>query len=65
MIFSLFGGDKKRISQMINAARMGDTESIKQLLQQGADLSLKDDEGLTAKDIAIKNANEDLIPLLS
>ena len=39
MIFSLFGGDKKRISQMINAARTGDTESIKQLLLQGADIN--------------------------
>ena len=39
MIFSLFGGDKKRISQMVNAARTGDTESIEQLLLQGADIN--------------------------
>jgi ankyrin repeat protein len=34
------------------------------LLKFGADRSLKDDEGLTAKDVAIKNGNDNLIPLL-
>ena len=39
MIFGLFGGDKKRVAQMIEAARSGDTETIKQLLSKGANIN--------------------------
>ena len=39
MIFGIFGGDKKRVAQMIEAARSGDTETIKQLLSKGANIN--------------------------
>jgi ankyrin repeat protein len=52
------------ITPLMQAATEGHAEAVKLLLKFGADLSLKDDEGLTAKEIAIKNANEDLVPLL-
>lgn len=44
MIFSLFGGDKKRVAEMIAAARSGDTEKIKQLLAKGADINAPEPE---------------------
>lgn len=39
---------------LIEAARLGDVETIKLLLSRGADISAKDDEGKTALDIAAK-----------
>jgi len=39
MIFGLFGGDKKRVADMIAAARTDDTEKIRQLLAKGADIN--------------------------
>lgn len=42
MIFDLFGGEKKRVAEMIAAARLGDTEKIKQLIAKGAALSILD-----------------------
>jgi ankyrin repeat protein len=39
VIFSLFGGSKKRIAEMIDAARTGDTDKVKQLLAKGADIN--------------------------
>ena len=44
MFFGLFGGEKKRIAEMIAAARSGDTEKIKQLLSKGADINAPEPE---------------------
>lgn len=44
MIFGLFGGDKKRVSEMIAAARHGETEKIKQLLSKGTDINAPEPE---------------------
>ena len=44
MIFGLFGGDKKRVAEMITAARTGDTEKVKQLLSKGADINAPEPE---------------------
>jgi len=49
----------------MTAATEGHAEAISLLLQFGADRTLKDEEGLTAKDVAIKSGNEALIPLLN
>lgn len=53
------------ITPLMMAATEGHAEAVRLLLKYGADRTLKDDEGLTAKDVAIKNRNEDLVPLLS
>lgn len=53
------------ITPLMMAATEGHAEAVRLLLKFGADRTLKDDEGLTAKDVAIKNRNEDLVPLLS
>ncbi len=44
MIFGLFGGDKKRVAEMIAAARAGDTEKVKQLLSKDADINAPEPE---------------------
>ncbi|MCF8168312.1 MAG: ankyrin repeat domain-containing protein, partial [Rhodoferax sp.] len=44
MIFGLFGGDKKRVAEMIAAARTGDTEKVKQLLSKGSDINAPEPE---------------------
>jgi ankyrin repeat protein len=44
MIFSLFGGEKKRIAELIAAARVGDTEKVKQLLSKGVDINASEPE---------------------
>lgn len=44
MIFSLFGGDKKRITDLIGAARTGDIEKLKQLLSKGMDINASEPE---------------------
>lgn len=44
MIFGLFGGDKKRVSEMMAAARHGETEKIKQLLSKGTDINAPEPE---------------------
>lgn len=53
------------ITPLMMAATEGHAEAVRLLLQFGADRTLKDDEGLTAKDVASRNGNEALIPLLS
>jgi ankyrin repeat protein len=53
------------LTPLMMAATEGHAEAVRLLLKFGADRTLKDDEGLTAKDVAIKNRNEDLVPLLS
>ncbi len=53
------------ITPLMMAATEGHAEAVRLLLQLGADRTLKDDEGLTAKEVAIKNGNEDIVPLLS
>jgi len=48
MIFGLFGGDKKRVAEMIAAAGSGDTAKIEQLLSKGADINAPEpDSGST------------------
>jgi ankyrin repeat protein len=53
------------ITPLMMAATEGHAEAVRLLLKYGSDRTLKDDEGLTAKDVAVKNRNEDLVPLLS
>lgn len=53
------------ITPLMMAATEGHAEAVTLLLKFGADRTLKDDEGLTAKDVAVKNGNEALVPLLS
>ncbi len=52
------------ITPLMMAATEGHAESVRLLLQFGADRALKDDEGMTAKEIAIKNGNLALLDLL-
>jgi ankyrin repeat protein len=52
------------ITPLMMAATEGHAEAVRLLLKFGADRTLKDDEGLTAKEVAIKNGNDQLIPLL-
>ena len=44
MIFGLFGGDKKRVAEMIAAARTGDVGRIEQLLSKGTDINAPEPE---------------------
>ena len=44
MLFGLFGGEKKRVAEMIAAARTGDIERIKQLSSTGADINAPESE---------------------
>lgn len=53
------------ITPLMMSATEGHAEAVRLLLNFGADRTLKDDEGLTAKDVAIKNRNEDLATALS
>ena len=52
------------ITPLMQAATEGHAEALTLLLKFGADPALKDHEGLTAKDVAVKNGNENLVPLL-
>lgn len=52
------------ITPLMMAATEGHAEAVRLLLKFGADRTLKDDEGLTAKDIATKNGNLALLDLL-
>ena len=53
------------ITPLMRAAAEGHVDAVNLLLKFGADRTLKDDEGLTAKEFAMKNRNEFLVPLLS
>jgi ankyrin repeat protein len=53
------------ITPLMQAATEGHAKAVKLLLKFGAKPTLEDNDGLTAKEIAIKNGNEDLVTLLS
>lgn len=53
------------ITPLMMAATEGHIDAVKLLLKFGADLTIKDDDEMTAKEVAIKNGNEELVPLLS
>jgi ankyrin repeat protein len=53
------------ITPLMQAATEGHAEAARLLISSGADLTMKDHEGLTARDVAIKNGNDHLVPLLS
>ena len=44
MILGLFGGNKKRVAEMISAARAGDMGKIQQLISTGADIDAQEPE---------------------
>jgi serine/threonine-protein phosphatase 6 regulatory ankyrin repeat subunit B len=44
MIFGLFGGERKRLAELIAAARAGDTDKVKQLLDKGTDINASEPE---------------------
>lgn len=44
MLFGLFGGEKKRVAEMIAAARTGNIEKVKQLLSKGVDINAPEPE---------------------
>jgi ankyrin repeat protein len=46
------------------AVELGDTKSTKILLERGADVSIKNKDGLTALGIAIKNKRQSIALLL-
>lgn len=56
-LFRFFGGEKRRVAKLINAARVGDTDKIKQLLSKGVDINAAEPEsGDTAILAAIDKA---------
>ena len=57
--------DDNASTSLMLAAIGGHNLIIQSLLQFGADRTLKDIKGQTAKDVAIKNGNVDLVPLLN
>ncbi len=52
------------ITSLMMAATEGHAEAVRLLLKFGADLTLKDQDGMTARDVAVKNGNDHLSPLL-
>lgn len=65
MIFGLFGGDKKRVAELISAARSGDIAKIEQLLSKGADINAPEPEsGDTPILAAIDNSQWAAVELL-
>ncbi len=53
------------ITPLMMGATEGHAQACELLLKFGANRNTKDDQGLTAKDVAIKNGNEHLVALLS
>jgi ankyrin repeat protein len=49
---------------LIEAARMGETEMVRSLLEAGADIEARDQDGESALDVAISGGNNDAIELL-
>lgn len=45
---SLFGSGGKRGKQLIEESKAGDTEKVKRLLVEGADVNARDGDGWTA-----------------
>src|SRR5690606_9916692 len=50
---------------MINAAQNGNIELVRMLLENGADASLKDEQGMSACDYARYTENGDMLMLFS
>lgn len=53
------------ITPLMMAATGGHAEAVRLLLKCGADRTLTDDKGQTAKDVAVKNGNDQLLELLT
>jgi ankyrin repeat protein len=49
---------KHNLTALMWAAGYGKTDAVRLLLERGADASLKDDRGMTARDIAAKAGHE-------
>ena len=49
---------------LMMAARGGQEDAVKLLIEEGADISLKNEAGLTAEDFAVKNDHPDVANLL-
>ncbi len=53
-----------KTTPLMMAARGGQTETAKVLIEAGADVSLKNDQGLNAVDVALKNDHRDTADLI-
>lgn len=53
------------ITPLMMAATEGHAEAAKLLLKFGADPGIKDQEGLTAREVAIKNGNDEVVQILN
>jgi ankyrin repeat protein len=53
-----------KTTPVMMAARAGHLDVVKQLMEAGADISLKNDQGLTAADFAIKNEHPEIAEIL-
>jgi ankyrin repeat protein len=66
ILVCLKGGNMRDIDkELLNACRIGDLEKVKQLLESGADVNVKDDEfGCTPLILASCNGHKEVVELL-
>ncbi len=65
MFFGLFGGEKKRNAELIEAAGEGDVEKVRQLLSKGADVNFVDPEsGENSLNLAVNGLHFSVVDLL-